>query len=117
MTIKAIPMYKDGFVQQPFVFGGEEGKDALDASIRYPQSLQNFVVDTGDEVILVDTGVPDDFAMPAPGPQTAFPNAKPPVLYSVICGTCAYARHIHAKVLLHLPTPFMRSHPCPLSEF
>ena len=25
MTIKAIPMYKDGFVQQPFVFGGEEG--------------------------------------------------------------------------------------------
>ena len=41
--------------------GGEEGVDKFNAAVKYRSSLQNFLIDTGDEVILVDTGVPEDF--------------------------------------------------------
>ena len=46
---------------QPFAFGGEDGTDKFDASVKYRSSLQNFVIDTGSEIILVDTGTPEDF--------------------------------------------------------
>ena len=58
MEIKAIKFRKDGFYSQPFAFGGEEGLDKFDKNIRYRGSLQNYLIDTGDEVILVDTGLP-----------------------------------------------------------
>ena len=62
MTIKAIRMFDGGFVAQPFAFGGEDGKEAFDDQIFYRQSLQNFAIDLGDEVILVDTGISDEFS-------------------------------------------------------
>lgn len=65
MEIKAIKMYDNGFMNQPFAFGGEEGKEAFDDQIIYRSSLQNFLIDTGSEVILVDTGFNADFAAPA----------------------------------------------------
>ena len=58
MTIKAVKFRKDGFYTQPFVFGGEEGVDKFDKNVRYRGSLQNYLIDTGSEVILVDTGLP-----------------------------------------------------------
>ena len=58
MEIKAVKFRKDGFYTQPFAFGGEEGMDKFDPQIRYRGSLQNYLIDTGDEVILVDTGIP-----------------------------------------------------------
>lgn len=58
MEIKAVKFRKDGFYSQPFAFGGEEGPAAFDPSVRYRGSLQNYLIDTGDEVILVDTGLP-----------------------------------------------------------
>ena len=58
MQIKAVKFRKDGFYSQPFVFGGEEGMDKFDKNIRYRGSLQNYLIDTGEEVILVDTGLP-----------------------------------------------------------
>ncbi len=58
MIIKAIKLYENGFMMQPLAFGGEEGPEAFDAGVRYRSSLQNFLIDTGDEVILVDTGMP-----------------------------------------------------------
>ncbi len=58
MIIKAIKLYENGFMTQPLAFGGEEGPEAFDAGVRYRSSLQNFLIDTGDEVILVDTGMP-----------------------------------------------------------
>ena len=58
MIIKAVKFRKDGFYTQPMVFGGEEGPDRFDPNIRYRGSLQNYLIDTGDEVILVDTGFP-----------------------------------------------------------
>ena len=58
MEIKAVKFRKDGFYSQPFAFGGEEGTGKFDPNIRYRGSLQNYVIDTGDEVIPVDTGLP-----------------------------------------------------------
>lgn len=58
MEIKAVKFRKDGFYTQPFAFGGEEGVEKFDKNIRYCGSLQNYLIDTGDEVILVDTGLP-----------------------------------------------------------
>ena len=65
MEIKAIRMFDGGFMNQPSAFGGEEGKDMFDEQIIYRSSLQNFLIDMGDEVILVDTGFPKDFSAPA----------------------------------------------------
>lgn len=59
MKILAVKFRKDGYYSQPFAFGGEEGIDKFDRNIRYRGSLQNYLVDTGDEVILVDTGLPE----------------------------------------------------------
>ncbi len=58
MIIKAVKFRRDGFYGQPFAFGGEEGPEKFDPTVRYRGSLQNWVIDTGDEVILVDTGLP-----------------------------------------------------------
>ncbi len=58
MEIKAVKFRRDGFYGQPMAFGGEEGMDKYDPQIRYRGSLQNYLIDTGDEVILVDTGFP-----------------------------------------------------------
>ena len=58
MIIKAVKFRKDGFYTQPFVFGGEDGAEKFDPQIRYRGSLQNYLIDTGSEVILVDTGLP-----------------------------------------------------------
>ena len=58
MIIKAVKFRKDGFYSQPFVFGGEEGMEKFDPQVRYRGSLQNYLIDIGDEVILVDTGLP-----------------------------------------------------------
>ena len=58
MKIQAVKFRKDGFYTQPFVFGGEEGPEKFDQNVRYRGSLQNYLIDTGDEVILVDTGLP-----------------------------------------------------------
>ncbi len=58
MEIKAVKFRKDGYYTQPFAFGGEEGMDKFDKNVRYRGSLQNYLIDTGSEVILVDTGIP-----------------------------------------------------------
>ena len=58
MDIKAVKFRRDGFYTQPFVMGGEEGMEKFDKNVRYRGSLQNYLIDTGSEVILVDTGLP-----------------------------------------------------------
>ncbi len=58
-------MFDNGFMTQAFAFGGEEGKQAYDDQIIFRSSLQNFLIDTGQEVILVDTGFRNDYAAPA----------------------------------------------------
>ncbi len=65
MEIKALIMFDGGFMNQAFAFGGEEGREAFDEQIIYRSSLQNFLIDTGDEVILVDTGFENGYNGPA----------------------------------------------------
>ena len=64
MEIKAIRMFDGGFMTQQFAFGGE-GKEGTDEQIIYRSSLQNFLIDLGNEVILVDTGFLNDMEAPA----------------------------------------------------
>ncbi len=66
MIIKAVKFKENGFYSQPFVMGGEEGPEKFDISVRYRGSLQNYLIDTGDEVILVDTGLPAGLPTEAP---------------------------------------------------
>ena len=60
MIIKAIKLYENGFMTQPFALGGEDGVEKFDPAVKYRSSLQNYVIDTGKEVILVDTGLPKE---------------------------------------------------------
>ena len=64
-------MFDGGFMNEPFAFGGEEGKEMFDEQIIYRSSLQNFLIDTGQEVILVDTGFKN--GMPAPAKKLGAP--------------------------------------------
>ena len=66
LKIKAVKLYENGFMTQPFLMGGEEGEEKFDPTIRYRSSLQNFLIDTGSEVILVDTGMPKETPAAAP---------------------------------------------------
>ena len=58
---KVIPLkfYDGGFMTQAFAFGGSRDKEKCE-DIKYGSSLQNFLIDDGNEVILSDTGMPND---------------------------------------------------------
>ena len=57
-------------MKQPFALGGEDGQDKFDQKVMYRSSLQNHLIDTGKEVILVDTGLPESFPEEAPDENT-----------------------------------------------
>lgn len=64
-AIKAVRMYDHGFMNQSFAFGGEEGKDRFDNQIIYRSSLQNFLLETDEGIILIDTGLKTGMSAPA----------------------------------------------------
>ena len=70
MSIKILPVRftENGFLTRPFALGGE-GAEGLDPAVKYRSCLQNWVIDTGSEVILVDTGLPAEFPETAPDPD------------------------------------------------
>ncbi|MBP5466201.1 MAG: MBL fold metallo-hydrolase [Clostridia bacterium] len=70
MIIKAIKLYENGFMTQPFAFGGEDGMQAFNNAVRYRSSLQNYLIDTGKEVILIDTGMPSEVPDAIPDEKT-----------------------------------------------
>ena len=76
MEIKAVKFRRDGFYTQPFVFGGEEGPDKFDKNVRYRGTLQNYLIDTGSEVILVDTGLPAGFPEEVPNEDSLIYTGK-----------------------------------------
>lgn len=66
MEIKVVRLYENGFMTQDLAFGGSADKSQLDLTKTYASSLQNYLIDTGKEVILVDTGVPAETPEVAP---------------------------------------------------
>ena len=76
MEIKAVKFRKDGFYSQPFAFGGEDGPQNYDPAVRYRGSLQNYLIDTGEEVILVDTGLPAGTPEEVPDETSALYTGK-----------------------------------------
>ena len=69
MKIEAVKLYENGFMTQAFACGGE-GMEGIDPTVRYRSSLQNFLIDTGSEVILVDTGMPAEVPDTVPDEKT-----------------------------------------------
>ena len=60
MEIKAVKLYEGGFMTQPFAMGGGVSEPVFNENRTYESSLQNYLIDTGSEVILIDTGVPKE---------------------------------------------------------
>ncbi|MCR5517512.1 MAG: rubredoxin [Lachnospiraceae bacterium] len=100
MEIKAVKFRKDGFYSQPFAFGGEEGMDKFDKNIRYRGSLQNYLIDTGDEVILVDTGLPAGTPEEAPDENSLAYTGKDICSYMDALAALGYKPEQVTKVLL-----------------
>ncbi|MBR1923442.1 MAG: MBL fold metallo-hydrolase [Paludibacteraceae bacterium] len=100
MQIKAIKFRKDGFYTQPFAFGGEEGQDQFDHNIRYRGSLQNYLIDTGKDVILVDTGLPAGTPEEAPNEQSRAYTGKDICSYIEAFEALGYQPEQVTKILL-----------------
>ncbi len=100
MIIKAVKFRKDGFYSQPFAFGGEDGMEKFDSKIRYRGSLQNYLIDTGDEVILVDTGLPKGTPEEVPDETSLGFTGKDVSSYMDALGTLGYKPEQVTKILL-----------------
>ena len=68
IQIRPVRFTENGFMTRPFALGGE-GAEGLDPAVKYRSCLQNWVVDTGSEVILVDTGLPAEYPDTAADPK------------------------------------------------
>ena len=100
MKIKAVKFRRDGFYGQPFAFGGEEGLDKFDPNVRYRGSLQNYLIDTGDEVILVDTGLPAGTPEEAPDEKSPAYTGKDICSYMEALAALGYRPEQVTKILL-----------------
>ncbi len=100
MIIKAVKFRKDGFYTQPFAFGGEEGMEKFDPQVRYRGSLQNYLIDTGDEVILVDTGLPAGTPEEAPDEKSLAFTGKDISSYMDAFAALGYKPEQVTKILL-----------------
>ncbi len=100
MIIKAVKFRKDGFYSQPFAFGGEDGPQNYDPNIRYRGSLQNYLIDTGKEVILVDTGLPAGTPEESPDETSAAYTGKDICTYMEALHSLGYQPEQVSKILL-----------------
>ena len=100
MIIKAIKFRENGFYSQPFAFGGEEGMDKFDPNIRYRGSLQNYLIDTGSEVILVDTGFPAGTPEESPDETSMLYTGKDICSYMEAFEALGYKPEQVTKILL-----------------
>ncbi len=100
MEIKAVKFRRDGFYGQPFAFGGEEGMDKFDPNVRYRGSLQNYLIDTGDDVILVDTGLPAGTPEEVPDEKSPAYTGKDICSYMEAFAALGYKPEQVTKILL-----------------
>ncbi|MBP5766972.1 MAG: MBL fold metallo-hydrolase [Clostridia bacterium] len=100
MIIKAVKFRKDGFYTRPFVFGGEEGPEKFDPQVRYRGSLQNYLIDTGNEVILVDTGLPAGTPEEVPDEKSPLFTGRDICSYMEAFASLGYKPEQVTKILL-----------------
>lgn len=100
MEIKAVIFRTDGFYSQPFVMGGEEGMEKFDKNIRYRGSLQNYLIDTGSEVVLVDTGLPAGTPEEVPDEKSLAFTGKDICSYMEAFAALGYKPEQVTKILL-----------------
>ena len=99
MKIKAIQFSVDGFMTQSFAFGGENKADGS-PDIKYPSSLQNFLIDTGNEIILVDTGLPAETKDMIPNEKTQIYTGKTTLPYVEAFAATGYKPEQVTKILV-----------------
>ncbi len=100
MEIKAVKLYENGFMTQPFALGGTKGPEPFDPAVRYRSSLQNFLIDTGDEVILVDTGLPAGVPEAVPDETTVIYMGTKIAEYADAFAALGYAPEQVTKILI-----------------
>ncbi len=61
MKIKALTTFTDGYMSEGFIFGGTREPDKI-TSTKYPYFIISYLIDTGSEVVLVDTSYPDEIS-------------------------------------------------------
>ena len=99
MKIKAVKLYENGFMTQALAFGGE-GMEGIDPSVRYRSSLQNYVIDTGNQVILVDTGMPAEVPDAVPEADTLIYMGSRIKPYTEALADLGYAPEQVSKILV-----------------
>ncbi|MBQ7633863.1 MAG: MBL fold metallo-hydrolase [Alphaproteobacteria bacterium] len=100
MKIQAVKFRSNGFMTQCFAFGGEDGADKFDANMKYRSGLQNYVIDTGDEVILVDTGFSSGTPEESPDEDTMIYTGKDIKSYMEALKDLEYKPEQVAKILI-----------------
>ena len=74
--------------------------DKFDSQVRYRGTLQNYLIDTGDEVILVDTGLPAGTPEETPDENSLAYTGKDICSYMEALGNLGYKPEQVTKVLL-----------------
>ena len=100
MEIKAVKLYENGFMTEDFAFGGSDDKSTLDSSKTYASSLQNYLIDTGKEVILIDTGIPSNVPDTPPSEGQKIYQGKLINHYLEALNALGYSKEQVSKILL-----------------
>lgn len=107
MEIKAIKFTKDGFMTKSFAFGGglSEGtiplpNEKILSDEKLPSCLQNYLIDTGSEVILVDTGLPEETPDTSPSERSLIYVGKPIQSYMSALKELGYEAEDITKILV-----------------
>lgn len=100
MIIKAVKFSEKGFASQGFAMGGEDGPDKFDNNRLFRSCLTNYVIDTGDEVILVDTGLPKESPQSKPNYQLGIYTGEMITDYLTALKNAGYTPDQVSKILV-----------------
>ena len=110
MKISAVRFFDGGFMLQSFACGGGLPENSI-AEEKLRSSLQNYVIDTGDEIILVDTGLPAEFEVPSVTEKSAITFGDKIADYIDALKNLGYAPERVSKILIthKHPRPYRRA--------
>lgn len=100
MEIKAVKFTENGFMMKSFAFGGGLEKGEISPDEKMPSCLQNYLIDTGSEVILVDTGLPAETPDIPPSEGSLIYVGKPIQSYMSALKELGYSPEQVTKILV-----------------